>query len=380
MNGIAARQRDELAAGWIARSGASGFVEAIPTRASRVTIETCFFRRNTMSQVAGQALLQSVEFSAGVFGDFLDDQIAVAANEMTLFPANGASAQFTVTITYTDGRPVPGQTVACASRPSSLTGTEWRTKEGLAPRFGHSAARVRQLLSQGQVRLGVRVTPPNAMTDANGKAVFRLDSFHVCGNEGTPAADEITATSAAGVNRGIVKSAVEGLAALVDDRNGGLATDGLVGRHLHPQVIQILKSVGQAWQRVEGKPEGTPNFITITGASLRWGGLNPPHMTHRFGGTADVRPIGTREGPVSVGDSHYNRDATKILVDFLHQTKASEIRFADDLPGVTKIDPSHKNHIHVSWLQNPTEPWLLPPADDLHQAISALAQSPAKLT
>jgi hypothetical protein len=332
-----------------------------------------------VSRAPVQPMSQSMEFFAGILGDYLDDKVGVGGNEFTLFPANGASVQFTITISYTDGRPVPGTRVTCASRPSSLTGGEWRTSEGLARRFTN-AARIKQLISAHQVRLGVRVTPPSAVTDANGKAVFQLDSFHVCGNEGTPAADEITATSTAGVSSAIVKSAVDGLQALVEDRAGGLITHGLVGRHLHPQVIEILKAIGQAWQRVGGKPPGMPNFITVTAASLRWGGLNPPHMTHRFGGTADVRPIGAKEGEVSVGDPHYHRDGTAILVDLMRQSNASQIRFADNLPGVTHVDASHKNHIHVSWLKNPTEPWLLPPLDDFREAVSGLAKAHVNLT
>src|SRR5262249_54307176 len=161
----------------------------------------------------------------------------------------------------------------------------------------------------------------------------------------------------AGTTRSTIRSAVEGLEALVDDRAGGLTTDGLVGRHLHPQVIKGLKAIGQAWQKGQGKPSGTAHFITITGASRRWGGFNPPHMTHRFGGTVDIRPIGTREGPVSVGAPHYYKDGTAVLVDLLRQGGASEIRFADNLPGVTTKDAKHTDHIHASWLKNPLEPW-----------------------
>src|SRR5262245_16226495 len=187
-----------------------------------------------------QALVQSISASVSIGGDFLDDQIQIASDTATLFPANGASTQLTVTLKYTDGRPAPGQTVSCASRASSLAGREWRAADGLAPRFGGNQARIRQRIAEGVIRLGVRVTPASAVTDASGKAIFRLDSFHVCGNEGAPASDEITATSAAGTTRSTIRSAVEGLEALVDDRAGGLTTDGLVGRHLHPQVIKVL--------------------------------------------------------------------------------------------------------------------------------------------
>jgi hypothetical protein len=71
-------------------------------------------------------------------------------------------------------------------------------------------------------------------------------------------------------------------------------------------------------------------------------------MTRRFGGTADVRPIGTQDGPVQVGDPHYHRKSKGIIIDLLRQTNATAIRFADNLPGVTAVDPTHRNHIHLT--------------------------------
>jgi len=105
-----------------------------------------------------------------------------------------------------------------------------------------------------------------------------------------------------------------------------------------------------------------PNWITVTAASLRWGGLNPPHMTHRFGGTADVRPIGKEDGRMWVGHPSYHREATGIIVDLMHETGASQIRFAENLRKFIVVDQTHDDHIHVSWLNDPTEPWLVIPA------------------
>jgi hypothetical protein len=304
-------------------------------------------------------LLQKLSFAIDPYGDGLDADFATPRGELTLFPSNGNSAKLTVTLQYSNGSPAPGKTVTCQSRPLNLTGTEWRDVNGLAPRFGGSQQKIRDRVAQGVIRLGVRVTPPSAVTDANGQVTFTLDSFHVCGNDGSPASDQITASSEAGADTQVIKSAVEGLSSITDNPGGGMTTSGLVGRHLYPQIIQVLQSVGQAWQKVGNKPPGMPNWITITAASMRWGGLNPPHMTHRFGGTADVRPIGTKDGPVSVGSPNYHREATGIIVDFMRQTGASEIRFADNLPGVTAVDASHSDHIHVSWLKDPSEPWFV---------------------
>ncbi len=82
----------------------------------------------------------------------------------------------------------------------------------------------------------------------------------------------------------------------------------------------------------------SPNFNEIliieilnsslwSGATIHWGGLNPPHLTHRFVGNVDIRRIRTQDGHVSVGDPYYHQQATGIIIDFLKQTGATEIRF-----------------------------------------------------
>ncbi len=325
-----------------------------------------------MEDVGGLSLRQTINIYNDLFGEFLEDELSASTDPIVLFPANGSSVKITITMKYSDGRPAPGYNVSSTSRPINLTGAEWRTVDGLAPRFGSSANTIRQRISQGLVRMSCRITPSSATTDAAGRAIFLVDSFHVCGNENQPAADEVTFASAAGTDRAVIKSAVEGLESLTDNAAGGLTTAGLVGRHLQTGAIQILQAIGEAWQRVGNKPSGMPNFITVTGASMRWGGLNPPHMTHRFGGTADVRPIGTREGPVRVGEPHYHREATGIIVDFMKRTGASLIRFADNLPGVTHVDASHNDHIHVSWLRQPDEPWFFPSQREFNKIAKQL--------
>lgn len=304
-----------------------------------------------------EALTAKLELAVDPTGDGIEDFL-VAGETVTLFPANGNSANFTVTLTYSDRRPAPGIAVSCAVTAQTLTQAEWRTPQSLASRFGGSSGKILERISQGVIRLGVRPTPTVQNTDQNGRATFRLDAFHVAGNEGNPASDRVIFSWNGGSTFGIVRSAVEGLVALADNPAGGLTTAGLVGRHVHPQILQVLQAIGSAWQRVTDKPAGMPNYITVTGASMRWGGLNPPHMTHRFGGTVDVRPIATDGGATSVGAPNYHRRGTEIIIDFMRQTGATEIRFADNLPGVTAVDASHRDHVHVSWLRQPSEPWL----------------------
>ncbi|MEQ8397574.1 hypothetical protein [Thalassobaculum sp.] len=303
-------------------------------------------------------LTMNCEFLLDRTGDGMVEEFEPFAGEEMLFPANGNKASFQVTLRYGDGRPAPGRRVTCRSEPASLIAAQWRDVNHLAPRFERSEALIRDRVAQAMVRLGARVTPTVATTDRSGVATFTVEAFHVCGNDAAAAADHIIANSEAGESRALIKCGVAGLAALSDSPGSGLTTSGLVGRHMHPDVIRVLQAIGAAWQQVGGKPAGMPNHITVTGATMRWGGLNPPHLTHRFGGTADLRPIGTRDAPVSVSDPHYHRRGTEILVDFLRQTGATAIYFAENLPGVTKVDAGHRDHIHASWLRNPLEPWL----------------------
>ncbi len=304
----------------------------------------------------------SFEVELDQFGDDLEELQPLLGSTFTLPPSNGNRYKITATARYSNGNPAPGVLIDCWSEPKTLTGSEWRDQNKLAARFGRAGSgKIRKRISGGIVRLSAKVSPPRATSDRNGKATFTIESFHICGNDSSPASDNIIIESLSGREVFTVRSALEGLQEIQDNKKNGLMTSGLVGKHLQPSLINVIKAMGKAWLKVRGKPQGMPNFITVTGASMRWGGLNPPHFTHRFGGTADFRPIGTKDGRVSVGDAHYHKQGTAILIDFMKRTGATEIIFADDLPGVTKIKSSHKDHIHASWLKKPDEPWLLPP-------------------
>ncbi len=147
----------------------------------------------------------------------------------------------------------------------------------------------------------------------------------------------------------------------------GLAGDdvalgpGLVGRYLFPQLNQLLLKIGRAWKDSTGtitiQLPKYPRHVTITGASMKWGGLNPPHLAHRFGGAVDLRPISTDGEPTEVGASNYHRPGNETLVRILTQAEPppTQIIFGDKINGVTLVREDHKNHLHVSWLQRPSE-------------------------
>ncbi|CAH9063899.1 hypothetical protein PSECIP111854_03316 [Pseudoalteromonas sp. CIP111854] len=280
-------------------------------------------------------------------------------SEVTLYPKNGNTATWTLTLRYSNGKPATGVNVNITAQPSWLTAPSWRHKNAMAARFPRSSqSKVKLRIDQGIFRLKAPFSPSSAVTDSQGQVKVTINNFHSCGNSNQPGADLLTANAAGQQLKVTVKCAVSGLVNIPDRASQGLTTAGLVGRHINPAVLTAMQNLGTAWKNVSSKPAGMPNYLTITGATMRWGGINPPHFTHKFGGTLDIRPIGTKSGPVSVGDAHYHRGATQAIVNALVQMGATKIIFADNLKGVTDVKANHKNHLHVSFLTEPLEPWL----------------------
>ena len=307
----------------------------------------------------GQTMVCKVRLAVSQFDDGLDILGAVATDDPILFPTNGDSLECEITLTYFDGTPAPGQRVTASSVPVTLTSPSWRDINALSSRWpSQSGAVLRQRHSQGLVRLQATFDQTTAISDALGRAKFTARAWHVCGNDQQPATDELSFKSPAGTEVIRVKCGVVGLVRITNDAALGVVTkSGISGAFIHPQINQILKTIGSAWKGVLGKSQDMPNHIMVTDGSLRWGGLIPPHLSHRFGGAVDVRPISSDGRRTSVGAENYSREGTRIIIDFMRQTGASRIIFWEKLPGVTDVRPDHADHIHVSWMQNPLEPW-----------------------
>ena len=226
---------------------------------------------------------------------------------------------------------------------------------------GHQvpAATLRSRHSQGLVRLGATFNHTSENTDSQGQATFVVQAWHVCGNEGSPATDELVfRSSKAGIARDRLSCGVDGLTRITNDASRGIVTkSGIKGAYIAAQLNPVLESIGATWANVTGKPSGMLNHIVVTDGSLRWGGLISPHLTHRFGGTVDIRPISTDGKHTEVGTSNYSKQGTEILIAIIKSTNATRIIFGQDLPGVTDVQSDHSDHIHVSWLDQPKEPW-----------------------
>ncbi|WP_046006822.1 hypothetical protein [Pseudoalteromonas rubra] len=280
------------------------------------------------------------------------------ATDVTLFPKNGNTAIWTLTLTNWRGQPIAGEPVEISTAPLTLTAPQWREPDDMAARFSRSVrTKILTRIEQGLFRLTAPFDVSSPVTDARGQVTVAIHNFHSCGNDSVPGSDRFVARVGSQQQTLEVKCAVNGLVPIPDTPNQGLTTAGLVGRHLHPNLLAALQNLGRAWHAQPDKPAGMPDHLTITGATMRWGGINPPHFTHKFGGTVDIRPLGTQSGPISVGDAAYDRQATQSLVDALVQLGATQIIFADNLRGVTQVKANHKNHLHVSFLSEPLEPW-----------------------
>lgn len=312
-------------------------------------------------------LTANIETTTSFLSDGLGHPVPFRTARDMLVPANGSSVDITIALRYEDGTSAPGIKVSAENRPETLTGNEWRSIGGLIQRWPPgSAAKLRERIDQGLVRLQTKLDKTVGVTNGNGQVTFNCLSWHVCGNESAPASDRITLSWPGGSEDSIIRCGIP-LTALPNDASKGVVTKpGISGSFCQEVVTNILLAAGDAWKRTAHKPQGMPDYFTVTESSFRWGGLIPPHLTHRFGGTIDVRPISTDGDPTSVEAGNYSREGTSIFINYLRQSGATEIRFADNLSGVTVVDGSHRDHIHVSWLQNPTEPWFVPSPASMH--------------
>ncbi|MGE0707077.1 MAG: penicillin-insensitive murein endopeptidase [Planctomycetota bacterium] len=111
-----------------------------------------------------------------------------------------------------------------------------------------------------------------------------------------------------------------------------------------PQLIYGIERTGARWA-----PLGWPR-IGVGEISLENGGPMPPHVTHREGKNADIRPVRTSgEGPVTIYQAAYSRSRTQRLIDLMRaETSARSVLFNDTGVRGVSTYPGHHNHFHLS--------------------------------
>lgn len=293
--------------------------------------------------------------------------------QIDLFPRNGNRVTLSITLTYSDGSPASGIPVSVYSSYNSLSDSKWRTIDGLAQYYADTngagnVSTIRSRYASKNLKLRAPFSPESGSTNAQGIFQSVVENFHVCGNESQPGSDLINFSVSGGLQvvQWVVRCVTPNLVSISDNASGGLTTSGLVGRHLHSEVLARMQDLGLFWRdNVTGKPAGMPNYLVITGASMRWGGMNPPHLSHKWGVAVDVRPIGTTSGRITHDSPYYHKQGTQILIDLLRQLGATRVVFADgSLNGVDVVRADHSDHIHVSFITEYLEPWLVPGDDE----------------
>lgn len=286
----------------------------------------------------------------------------------TMPPMRDAYLALTLTWRKADKTPRPNLAVRIRTEPATFTGPSWRDPSQFTSRWpASSAQKLLQRINDGTVRLQSTLDKTNATTNAEGKITIRVYAWHFCGEEADPASDNVIFEWDRNERHVLpVWCGMKSLVAMADEVGWNVRlAGGIRGRYAMQTVVDRMKKIGLAWDDVEEAPKSTEFPLYITDASIRWGGLYPPHLTHRFGGSLDLRVPSTDGGPSRPGAANYDREGVIWLCKLLSWQGATEIRFADSVPGVTVVDATHQDHIHVSFLQKPSEPWLTKPGPKL---------------
>lgn len=271
-----------------------------------------------------------------------------------LYPNGGGNVTVSVTVTDQNGNPVPGVNVTFRVEAIRPSGAGWRTEDGVVARYGSaSRAKARRRIQNGQIRLIGTLSRNNATTNAQGQAETLYTVSHIGGNQSQIAEEHVTSTIPNGSSTSIIQIGYDWMAS-IPTVNGGLRIVGATGTHIHRDLVQRLRDLGNAVAQANW-----PHPVTITAGNLRWGGLYPPHFTHQWGAEVDMRPMTTDGNAGRWQDANYDRPRTQAMVSALAQLGAGTIYFND--PQITGATPlgGHDNHLHASFAANAVEAFAL---------------------
>ena len=234
-------------------------------------------------------------------------------------------------------------------------GGNWRSANGMKTLYNQNngnGKKAENLVNQGVIRVVGSLSANSAVTDANGIAQVTYQTSHIASDfdQRVQARERLVAsignlTDSLDIDIGWTDLKT------IQSVPGGLRVVGATGRRVHPDLHRFLKGMGDAV-----KAANWPHPVTVTAASLRWGGQYPPHFTHKHGWTLDLRPMskdGNSTWAKRNGTSapNYDFDRTKILIDNLNVSNGTVYFNGKNAGGTPKA--GHDNHIHVSWLSSP---------------------------
>ncbi|MFN8575489.1 MAG: hypothetical protein U0354_01405 [Candidatus Sericytochromatia bacterium] len=295
-------------------------------------------------------LVQNIETASK--NKFIKSQSLKPLNNGKLQPDGESTFEWTIKVIDKEGKPLKNTEISFSVEPiNPLNG--WRNIEEVAKRYGSSANKLRDKVNNGSIRLIGTVIPQKVQTNSEGIAKTIYKTSHIGGNEENKGSEKIIAK----YNNEILENKVEiGYDDLVPipTIDGVLKIGDATGKHLQKDVVDLLLNIAD-----KIKAEKWTQPLTITAGTLKWGGLYPPHFTHRRGGTFDFRPMST-DGLATWCNTdgtfapNYDRDKTLQLIKIFKNSGATEIIFND--PEGFKLGAKalagHHNHLHISWLES----------------------------
>lgn len=295
--------------------------------------------------------VSSLGFRASNLETLQDKDISPLANGA--LPPDGASTgTWPVKVVDSNGTAVPGVTVnftVSFVRPNQ----DWRTRQGIVNLYSANngnGAKAGQKVDNGQIRPLCTLNRSSVVTDASGIAEVEIRASHIGTDfaQTARAQEKVVASIPGGSIELLIDIGYTGLVAVPTVANG-LVISGARGTYVHSQIGDFLQKLGNAVVNANW-----PHPIVITAASLRFGGLYPPHFTHKLGVTLDIRPMSTdgqqtwakQDGTKA---ANYDFSRTRAVIKVLKDSEAPIVIFnGKDAGG--EVLAGHDDHIHVSWV------------------------------
>jgi hypothetical protein len=291
----------------------------------------------------------------------IEDQIRVEnytvqsqGGESFLTPDGKSKFEWVLKITDTTGRPLSGVPIRFYVMPINPSPI-WRDVDELAKKFESTAQKFKDQVRNGTIKLIGTVNPITSITDINGEVKTTYTTSNIGSNSEESGKELLVASYGNFTVEKIVNLSYKDLVP-VPTIEGGLRISEATGKYVHKSVADTLVALAKKVINLEWKYP-----LTVTAANLRWGGLYPPHFTHRTGFELDLRPMSIDGKPTWCDTNgkfypNYDREKMTELVKMLKATGAKEMYFND--PKLyefgTKPLSGHHHHIHVSWDTIPT--------------------------
>jgi len=286
--------------------------------------------------------------------EIIKSQSFLPINNSKLQPDGESTFEWIIKLTDKEGNPLKNTEVRFSVEAiAPIIG--WRNLEDVAKRYGSSSNKFKTKVNDGSIRLIGTVNPQIIKTNSEGIAKTIYKASHIGGNENNKASEKIIVKYGADVLENKVEIGYDDLVPIPIVENA-LRIGDVTGKHLQKDLVDLLLNIAN-----KIKEEKWTQPLTITAGTLKWGGLYPPHFTHRRGGTFDFRPMSIDGLPTWCNTDgkfapNYDREKTLELIKILKKSGATEIIFNDPEGfkfGAKSLN-GHHNHLHVSWLESET--------------------------